>query len=348
LGSANGDRSASRRKKRLGSEALTPTGAGEMLREARERLGIDLAEVHDRTGISWRNLEALESGDLQRFADLTSAAVAMRRYADLVSIDSAPLVKSLEAPVHAYAGGSAAPSKSLRGGSAGTTQEAEPSGHLRRYEGDPADLRSFTQTAQVPAVSGGGQPGGLYPGNAGARYRHSRRRKAPLGLRLLTWLVLFLLIVGGAGLGVDNYKPQWLRDIHILKSAPRSAAPANSQKHHVTTRRTTPTTLVPPVTTAQMGVGTATVKVSVANYTVVVTASNRCWVYASVPMSAKALFNETVVAGQTVSIPVTGGQLNLELGSVAATITIKIGGKIIALWQLRPDSVPFTTTFTNT
>jgi len=346
LGSANGDRSASRRKKRRGAETLTPTGAGEMLREARERLGIDLAEVHDRTGISWRNLEALESGDIQRFSDLASASVAMKRYADLVSVDPAPLIKSLEAPVPAYAGGSGGPGKS-RGGSAASQPDAEPSGHLRRYAGDQGDLRSFTQTAEVPVVGGGGGPG-FYGDGPGGRYRHvAKRRKAPLGLRLLTWVVLLLLLVGGAGLGIYKYKPQWLRDIHVLKSTAHSAAPSTTH-HHVKTHPKTPTTSVPPVKTTQMGVGSATVNVSVANYTVVVTASNPCWIEAQVPISAKPLINQVVVAGQSVSIPVTGGQLALHLGSVSATITIKIGGRLIALWDLRPDAIPFVATFTNT
>ncbi len=57
---ANGDRSTSRRSKRRGDRLLTPAEAGEMLRNARASLGIELPEVNVRTGISWMNLEALE------------------------------------------------------------------------------------------------------------------------------------------------------------------------------------------------------------------------------------------------------------------------------------------------
>ena len=104
VGSANGDRSENRRKKRRGEQPLTPTAAGAMLAEARVRLGIELSEVNDRTGISRRNLEALESGEVQHFSDPSAAAVAMRRYADLVDLDPEPLIGSLASPVLALAG----------------------------------------------------------------------------------------------------------------------------------------------------------------------------------------------------------------------------------------------------
>ncbi|MFZ0666923.1 MAG: helix-turn-helix transcriptional regulator [Acidimicrobiales bacterium] len=341
MSSANGDKAQSRRKKRRGGERLTPTGAGEMLREARERLGIDLAEVHDRTGISWRNLEALESGDLQRFADPSSAATAMRRYADLVELDSAVLIKSLENPVLAYSGGGESPLSSTgRTRAVDGARDPGTTGHLRRYDTDRGDLRSFTQTAEVPAVGGSG---GLYPG---VRHPH-RRRKAPLPLRLMTWLVLLLLVVGGAGLGVYHYKPEWLRDIHVLKSSPKTAASAlHHAKKPTTPRSTTPTTPTILVRTTTMGVGTADVKVAVSNYTVVVSATNPCWVYAQAASAVKPIVNQTLVAGQKASIPVTGGQLSLELGSVAATISVQVGGKT-QFWELKPDAVPFVVTFSS-
>ena len=231
---ANGDRATSRRSKRRADKLLTPAEAGEMLRNARAQLGIELLEVHDRTGISWRNLEALETGEVQRFSDPAAAAVAMRRYAELVSLEPEPLVKSVTSPVLALAG---APSGGANAGSwapGPTTPDA--SGHLRRYYGDQSHLGSFTQTAQVPAVGGwtsGQANGAAQPGGPPNGHRAPRRRpKAPWALRFMMWFVLFLLLVGVAGISINHYKPQWLRDIHVLASSPKPTVPSSPGTHN--------------------------------------------------------------------------------------------------------------------
>jgi cytoskeletal protein RodZ len=342
VGSANGDRSASRRKKRRGERTLTSVDAGAALREARERLGIDLAEVHDRTGISWRNLEALESGDVQRFSDPSAAGVAMRRYADLVSLDSAPLIAALSnPPAYAYSGAGSSGSSAVRG-----TPAVEPStGHLRRYHNDHSHLRSFTQTAEVPVVGGVSGPPPISGLNG---YAHVRvRRKAPWFLRFVTWLALFLLILGAAGLAVDHYKPQWLRDIHLIQVA---AHPTTGSHHPTTARSTVPTTRTstassPTVTTSKTGVGTVTVKVSVPDYTIQISTFGACWIQAQTPLSVNPLLNRTLSAGQSVSIPVTGVQISIEFGSLSAQIKVEVGGKPVQGWSLKPDAVPYFVTF---
>ena len=52
---------------------VTPVQVGAELRGAREVMGLSLAEVHDRTGILWRDLEALEVGDLRKMPDRQAA-----------------------------------------------------------------------------------------------------------------------------------------------------------------------------------------------------------------------------------------------------------------------------------
>jgi Helix-turn-helix domain len=318
-----------------------------MLREARERLDIDLAEVHDRTGISWRNLEALESGEVQRFSEPSAAAVAMRRYADLVSLDPQPLIAAINnAPVHAYSG---APPKGAQVHRAGRSPEARPAKHLRRYDDDHSHLRSFTQTAEVPVVGGGPagpSPAGLFGYPSGYDPRRYRRN-APWALRFLTWLVVFLIVVGGAGLSIDHYEPQWLRDIHIIRTAP----PKPTAQSHLTltpdtTAPTTPTTSPPAVvTTTKTGNGNVSVKVPASIYTVVIDTTGACWIQAQTPLNVNPVFNRTLLAGQTASIPVNGGQLSVELGSLAAQITIQVGGQTLQGWSLKPDAVPYFVTF---
>jgi hypothetical protein len=347
---ANGDRSTSRRSKRRADRLLTPAEAGEMLRNARSSLGIELPEVHDRTGISWRNLEALESGEIQRFSDPAAASVAVRRYAELVQIDPEPLVRSVTTPVLALSGVSAPGNASWASGPA----ETEASGHLRRYYGDHSHLRSFTQTAQVPAVGSGASGPGTgsvhVDGPYGSYEAPRRKRKAPWLLRFMIWFVLFLLLVGVAGISINHYKPQWLRDIHVLASSPRTSVSGSNSNHNhnkpaTHTSTTEPATAV--VTTSQHGIGSATVKVGTSVYDVVVATTNSCWVEAQTPGSVNPLINRTLTAGQTVTIPVTGGQVSVELGALAARLTVEIGGKTVAAWSLRPNAVPFVATFTN-
>ena len=126
MDSANGDRSQNRRKKRRREPSLTPAAAGDMLREARERLGIELAEVHDRTGISWRNLEAIESGEVQHFSEPSAAAVAMRRYAELVAPRPGPADRLA----------SASPAMALAGAPSVGTHRFEGTGSCRRKKPD--------------------------------------------------------------------------------------------------------------------------------------------------------------------------------------------------------------------
>jgi cytoskeletal protein RodZ len=348
VSSADGDRSQSRRKKRRGDKVLTPAMAGEMLRGARESQGIDLAEVHDRTGISWRNLEALESGDLQRFSDPSAASVAMRRYAELVSLDPQPLVRSLaEAPLYAY---SARPGSGANTGTGPIYSNGaiDPglSGHLRRYDDDHSHLRSFTQTAQVPAVAAAGSAGMRSGAVVAVHSRSRRRRKAPWALRVLTWLVLLMVLAGAAGIAIDHYKQQWLRDIHVLKTAPRQTQDSQSGAPTSTTAPTTPPTIpATNVTTTKTAIGTATVTVGASTYTVFIQTFGTVWVRAQTPLNVNPVLNRTLAPGQSASIPVTGGQLSVELGSISAEVKIEVGGQTVQGWSLRPDAVPYFITF---
>jgi len=69
------------------SSAGTPSDVGAALRDARERLGVSLGEVRDRTGIPWQHLEALEAMDLARLPDQRTVVTAARRYSEVVGLD---------------------------------------------------------------------------------------------------------------------------------------------------------------------------------------------------------------------------------------------------------------------
>lgn len=311
-----------------------------MLREARESLGIDMADVHDRTGVSWRYLEALEAGDTERFSDASAAATAMRRYADLVGLDHVPLVGALSNTTQTAARTGARGGPGVASGRASGVVPAQ-TGHLRRYDArEPTHLRSFTETAQVPAVGGSGASGLPVPTIV------RPRPKAPLGLRLLTWLVLVLVVLAAGGLAVDHYKPQWLRAIHVLKSPHHVLAAGPPQKHHKKIPTTTTTKPADLISTSNGANGAMTIDVAAPDFTVVVGASNEVWVEASTPTSARPLVNQVLQPLQSVRIPVSGNdQLDLELGSQNALITIEVAGETVSGWSLKPSIVPFDATF---
>jgi hypothetical protein len=171
-----------------------------------------------------------------------------------------------------------------------------------------------------------------------------------LPLRLLTWAVVILLVAGGAGLAVYHYKPQWLRQIHVLKDHPAQATPKGKPKHptsSTTTSTTNPADDPSLISTTNTGTGTVNVTVATPNYTIVVTASNLCWVRAQTGLNSNPVVNTTLQPLQSVSIPVTGGaQTMLKLGALAAQITVEVGGTTVSSWSLKPNAVPFVVTFT--
>lgn len=73
----------------------SPEQVGAVLHAARARAGITLSDIHDRTGISWRQLEALEAGSLGAFPDDRSLLVALRRFADVVGMEADPLAEAV-------------------------------------------------------------------------------------------------------------------------------------------------------------------------------------------------------------------------------------------------------------
>ena len=60
---------------------------GALLREAREERGLDLLAVHDRLSRPITQLEALESGQLDRLPDQALALSTLRRYAAFLGLD---------------------------------------------------------------------------------------------------------------------------------------------------------------------------------------------------------------------------------------------------------------------
>jgi hypothetical protein len=365
---AGSDRATRRRGLRRQRDPSS-SRVGADLRAARERQGLSLEAVQDRTGVRRFDLEALEAGDLSRFADEKTALIAVRRCAETLGLDAAAMTQAVGAELHNV---TAARAPELVGAGRGTVPASAPAtgivstgavstgavstgavstgaGHLSRYPGDTAHLRAFTQTAQVPQVARAAAPAPALP--PGLRFestdsipvtRHPQREPepAPLALRVAVWTVVLLLTLGVAGMAVHHWRPAWLTKIHLVASG-SGAGPTRPGR----TGATHPTVPAALVTTATTGLTTATVDVRASVYVVVVTTQAPCWIQATSPASFAPLFSATVPAGTTKTFTSTNGQLTVELGASHATVTTQIFTKTVPGWSLTPSTVPYTVTF---
>ncbi len=68
---------------------------GEVLREARIRLGLSLNDVSDQIKFAPRQIEALEAGDFQYLPEMTFVRGFVRNYAKVLHLDAQPLLAAL-------------------------------------------------------------------------------------------------------------------------------------------------------------------------------------------------------------------------------------------------------------
>ena len=349
---AGGQKAGRRRGGKGAISPSTPADVGATLRDARDADGVTMADVHDRTGISWGHLEALESGELSRFPDRRTALVYLGRYADLFGLDFAELAPAIEKhwPDEVMAG--------ARQESAGTkansnTTASSSYGHLSRFPGDQSHLLSFSQTAQVPGVRAapiGSRPSydDGYAMLAGGNYApyapYSFPRPAPMGLRMAVWFTGMLVVLGGIGLAAHKWDPQLLTSLHLVKSTqtPTSTPPAQS---HTTTPVVSPPVTIPTVTETSTSPQSGTFEVNAAEYSVVISPTAPVWTKVAIPGAATPLFEGTLVAGETKTFDAGSGPLQVNLGSSRVALTVQISGKTVSGWSFTPTVVPFTAMF---
>jgi hypothetical protein len=334
----------------------SPFPFGPDLRQARDRLGLSLDTIQDRTGVRRFYLEALEEGDLTRLPDEKTALIAVRRYAEILGLDPAPMTQTVGERWHTV-GETRTPELvgAGRGAPRGPVVSAVVpvvvpvgvpvgGGHLSRFPGDTSHLRAFTQTAQVPQVTATTVRPSLPPGlrfDSTDSLPVTRRERfdpypVPMALRVAIWTTVVLLVLSGAAIGVHHWKPAWLAKIHLVAGtgATRPApGPAATHQHG------------PLVTESSSGPLAATVAVRSPVYEVVVATQAPCWLHVSSPASFAPLFSATVPAGTTKTFTSANGQLSVELGASHATVTVQILDKTVPGWVLAPRSAPFVVNF---
>ncbi|MGH9017572.1 MAG: helix-turn-helix domain-containing protein [Acidimicrobiales bacterium] len=344
-----------------------PSGVGSQLRAERERQGLSLEVIQDRTGVRQFDIEALEAGDLSRFPDEKTVLIAVRRCAETLGLPANAMTQAVSEqwrsvmlnppPAAAPSTAGPAPTRLL---AATTSRPLSPdplptsahpavlAAHLSRYPGDSSHLLAFTQTAQVPRVGGGPAPAALPPGlrfdstdslPAVSWPGRTDGDGAPLALRVALWTVVCLLVISGAAVAVHHWKPAWLADLHLVSPASSPAHPpaAGASGHHTATG--------PGVTSTATGAATATASVRASAYQVAVTTTAPCWIRVTSPASFTPVFASTVPAGTTKIFSSTDGQLTVDLGASHATVTVQILGHTVSGWSLTPAVAPYTLTF---
>jgi hypothetical protein len=231
---------------------------------------------------------------------------------------------------------------------AGATPIAPAGGHLSRFPGDTSHLKSFTQTAQVPAVGSRPTTTALPPGlrfDSTDSIPVTRRPlaysgpAAPLALRVAVWSSVLLLVLGVAAIAVHHFRPAWLVDVHLVGASPSGAS------GHPTTGAKAGTPSEPFVIDTATGATSATLTVRSPVYDIVVTTQAPCWIHVTSPAGPAPLFSATVPAGTTKSFRSTDGQLTVELGASRAVVTAQVLGKTLPGFSLTPSAAPYVMTF---
>lgn len=224
------------------------------------------------------------------------------------------------------------------GRSAGFFGPAGPDGHLG----------SFTETAEVPAISPRSPDSAPTP-----------RTRTRSGLRRAVWVTVVVLAVAVAGLVIEHWRPRYLDALHaqrissfvsnvrkdvvsVVSSGSSSPAPKETGGTPSAPRPSS----VPLVSTSSTGSASATVRVRAASYGVVVAAFESCWVQVTTSAQSAPSFTGVLAAGSHRTFGASAGQpLEIELGASHVIVTIQIAGKPVGSWFLAPTQVPFDAKF---
>jgi len=326
---------------------------GDRLRHAREERGLDLLAVHDRLGRPITQIEALESGDMAALPDEALAVSTLRRYATFLGLDEDTLTSDFRAE---------------RAAAPVTRSTAAVTSVVAAVTTGPDHLRAFTETGEVPQVGGRvtsaagtsgnygysvslGPPTGTFPVVPRADLRKSRRQvararrrmRAPVFLRVVTWIAAVLVLAVAVGYVLLAAQPKVLADAHILRVAPPGSAAAGGPGGS-----STPTTAPAngqffPVQPAGSTATSADYTVATAKFTVVVATSGPCWVQVTSSSSPVPLVSGVQPAAKVLTYPAVG-TMTVEIGSSAVLVGITIKGK--SAFTDAPKAAPFTYTFT--
>ena len=333
---------------------------GTQLRLAREARGLDLLAVHDHLGRPITQIEALETGDMSALPDRSLALSTLRRYATFLGLDADALVEEFTVEQEFEPAGATAPA-----GRSTAAAAAAATSVVTAVTAGPDHLRAFTETGEVPRVTGRGTstagtsssydysaevgpPTGTFPVVPRADLRKSRRSvararrrmRAPTSLRVITWIAAVLVLIVAVGFVLMTANPRVLANAHILRVAPAGSSATTGGSSN-------PTSTVPrqafPVQSSGSSDSSASYSVATTKFTVVVATSGPCWVQITSSSSPVPLVSGVQQGAKVLSFPAVG-TMTVEVGSSAVLVGITIKGK--NAFTDAPKVVPFTYTFT--
>jgi hypothetical protein len=363
----------------IGTPSSVPE-VGRLLRRARTRQGLRLEDVAARTGLNLHQLEALETGTVDRIPDRVVVLKTLRRYADSLGLPGDRFVLALvdhwpspaaTPPVVSVPPRPMAAAPVAAVGAAATfavhdppaPTDVVPAAAVTRIESPalvtprPTGVASTTAqvnavastTGQVQAVPTTGQvqavPNtGVVPAVRSKPAGTARRRRPAVGLSVAVGILGVAVVLGVGALLVHHYEPHWLVDIGVTNSPTTTTG-----THGGSTTTTTHHTTTPPanaVTVTTTSANAANLAVHASTFQVTLTAiGGSSWVQATQSGQPTPIFSGVLAPGQTKVFPVDH-PLQVEVGSVAAHVVVSTG--LHRLGSYVPPAAPFTMTFSGT
>ena len=300
--------------------------------------------MHDRLSRPITLIEALENGDFAALPDQAQALSTLRRYAAFLGLDGDALaLQMLDAWSTALSANGSARSPAGAVTNVVTTVTSEPD-----------HLRAFTQTGEVPRVGAGsvagpggsgaygygvaGPPTGTFPvvprqdikKSKRAVARARRRLRAPMSLKVFTWVCVLLVLSVVAGFAIQRWRPTWLVQSHILRVAqPHTSSRVVGIRFGVGSgvgvgvghvHQTSAVVLTS--SSAQ----SSSYTVGSRHYTVTVATSGNCWVQITSSSSAIPLAEGVQPPGKVLTFP-NQGTMTVQVGASAVLVGVAIHGK---------------------
>ena len=206
-----------------------------------------------------------------------------------------------------------------------------------RSSAGPAQPRLGETTAEIPAV----RPRAAWAAaTAHERAQHvvlpdgslwypgsDKRLPAPFGLRLFVWVLVFLVIVTGAGLAVERVHPSWL---DALRNSPSGAVVVSGSSGAASPGTTNSSAVSGGFRLLSNSATGATYATGARTYSIVIRFSQRVWTVVTSPAHSHTYLIEQVLAPAASPKQVLiNGTASVTLSAATQSISVVVNGKTV-------------------